>query len=205
MRHSSQLAVAAFLVSSLCSACAFGDRHVRLEYPPPGPEAVAAVPASAPLAARTIHLGVFTDQRAERGRIGEVRNGWGMHTADVVAENDVCAWVREAVRTELERAGFHVALDCPAPGGLELRGEVLRVHCGAYMSYEGEVQLSGELRRDGAVLGRYPVSGKGSAGTNWGATEKGYGETLALALQAAARRLSSELSNGLRTSLNPVP
>jgi hypothetical protein len=49
------------------------------------------------------------------------------------------------------------------------------------------------------------VSGKGSAGTNWGATEKGYGETLALALQAAARRLSSELSTGLRTSLNPVP
>ncbi len=86
MRTASQLAIAAFLVSSLCSACAFGDRHVRLEYLPPGPGAVAAVLSSAPLAARTIHLGAFTDQHAERSRIGEVRNGWGKHTAAVVAE-----------------------------------------------------------------------------------------------------------------------
>lgn len=205
MRHSSRLVVSATLLAFLGTACAFGDRHVRLEYPPPGSETVAAVPASAPLGARTVHLGVFVDQRAERGRVGEVRNGWGMHTADVVAQDDVSEWVRGALHVELERAGLRVVDDCPAAGGLEVRGEVLRVHCGAYLSYEGEVQVSAELVRDGKVLARYPASGKGSAGTNWGATEKGYGESLALALQAAARGLASEVAAGVRTNALPTP
>jgi len=205
MRRSSQLVVSATLLAFLGSACAFGDRHVRLEYPPPGAGAVVAVPASAPLGARTVHLGVFVDQRAERGRVGEVRNGWGMHTADVLAENDVGDWVRAALHQELERAGLRVVDDCPAAGGLEVRGEVLRVHCDAYMSYEGEVQVSAELMRDGKVLARYPASGKGSAGTNWGATEKGYAESLALALQAAARSLASEVASGARAALPPTP
>jgi len=75
LRRSSQHVVSATLLAFLGSACAFGDRRVRLEYPPPCAEAVVAVPASAPLGARTVHPGVFVDQRAERGRVGEVRNG----------------------------------------------------------------------------------------------------------------------------------
>lgn len=188
-----RLVFAALAAAPLVSACAFGDRHVRLDYPPSGAESVEAVPASARIGARRLHLALFTDQRAERMRIGEVRNGWGMHTADVVASNDVCEWVRKGVRTELERAGFEVVEDCPAAGGVELRGEVLRVHCDALFSYEAEVQLSAELTRDGVVLARYPAGGKGSAGTNWGATEAGYGESLARALQVAARDLAASL------------
>lgn len=188
-----RLVLAALAAAPLVSACAFGDRHVRLDYPPEGTERVEAVPASAKLGIRPLHVALFTDQRAERARIGEVRNGWGMHTADVVAANDVCEWVRKGVRAELERAGFEVVEDCPAAGGVELRGEVLRVHCDALFSYEAEVQLSAELVRDGVVLARYPASGKGSAGTNWGATEEGYGESLARALQAASVDLALQL------------
>jgi len=128
-----------------------------------------------------------------------------MHTADVLAENDVGEWVRGALHQELERAGLRVVDDCSAAGGLEVRGEVLRVHCDAYMSYEGEVQVSAELVRDGKVLARYPASGKGSTGTNWGATEKGFAESLALALQTAARSLAAEVASGARAALPPTP
>lgn len=205
MRSTSKLTGCSLLLGLLGSACAFGDRHVRLEYPPTESAVVVAVPASATLRPRTVHLGMFVDQRAERGRVGEVRNGWGMHTADVVADNDVSVWVHRALRHELEAIGLRVVADCPASGALEVRGEVLRVHCGAFLSYEGEVQLSAELVRDGKVLARYPASGKGSAGTNWGATEKGYGESLALALQAAARTLAGQLAQAIRATPPSIP
>lgn len=182
----------AVLGGLFCTACAFGDRHVRLQYPS-APE-TAAVAASAPITERVVHLGALVDRRAEKSRIGEVLNGWGMHTADVVADGDVVAWVRDGLRLELERAGFTVLPAPPEPGRTELAGEVLEVHCSAYFEYEARVQLRFELRRDGAVLQQDVLAGKGSAGMNWAATEAGYGESLGLALRDATRQLVARLA-----------
>jgi hypothetical protein len=181
----------------LVSGCAFHDRHVALSYPPlseneGGSQVVeGATPA---VSAPTIVLAEFVDSRTDKSRIGEVRNGFGAHTADVVTQDDVAAWVREAVRFELAEAGYHV-IDGPAEaGGASLSCQIITVHCDAYMSYDGQVAFSAAVTRDGVELFDHVFQGEGSAGTNWAATDESYAETLGLALEGAINQLILSLS-----------
>src|ERR1035441_993419 len=93
----------------LLGGCAFGDRRVNLTYPPANagrPQVASA--ATRGQDQRNVVLLAFIDQREQKDRVGEVRNGFGMHTADVLAANNVAEWVTNAMRLELERAGFTV-------------------------------------------------------------------------------------------------
>lgn len=68
--------------------CAFGNRHVTLAYPPEQAKADGQATASAAPpepAGQKVVLVVFLDQRSTKQAIGSVHNGFGMHTADVVA------------------------------------------------------------------------------------------------------------------------
>jgi hypothetical protein len=184
---SSHAALAAVLA---LSGCAFGNRTARLAYPWPGePAAPAAVPANAP----EVALQPVKDLRPEpRNVVGWVRNGFGMHTADVLTPDDVAAWVSSALRHELERAGVKVVGETQGAATPVLGAELSRVHCNAYMSYEGEVALRAWIR----VGEAYPLNqlyvGAGSAGVNMAATGEGYAECLARSLQDAARRVAAD-------------
>src|SRR5262245_35430386 len=94
------------------SGCAFGTRHATLQSPSragsPGLGVSSAEVAAAPSARGQIVLVAFTDQRSNKQSIGEVRNGWGMHTADVVPDRDIGNWITQAVKTALEQDGFQV-------------------------------------------------------------------------------------------------
>lgn len=82
------------------SGCAFGDRHVALKYEP-------VVEAGASKGQK-IAIKKFEDLRQVKD-VGEVRNAYGMKTAKVLADNqDVGAWVANAMSEELTRAGFQV-------------------------------------------------------------------------------------------------
>jgi hypothetical protein len=185
-------------MSSL-GACAFGDRNVILDYPPQTENASHALlqTSDKPVAAgnrQKLVISLFEDQREDKVAIGEVRNGLGMKTASVITQSNVPAWIREATRHEFQTAGFDVFFgensEVNAP---VLDGQIITVYCGAFFTYEGEVSLGATLKHDGINLLENRYYGKGSVGTNWGATSKGYGQSLARALQDALGSLVGDV------------
>jgi hypothetical protein len=186
-------------VAMFFSSCAFGTRHVTLAYPPnnysPGYVSPAMAAKLQPTKKRMILI-TFIDRRSDQSVIGEVRNGYGMHTADVVATNDVTMWISNAVKSELEAVGYTILVpdsvpvksSCPA-----LTGEILTVYCRAFESYEGEVSFIARVQKDGKVVLDKRYTGQGSAGLNWAMTSKGYGQSLSLALSKAVNQLRYDL------------
>lgn len=175
----------------LLHGCAFGTRHVDLSYPPKNPERTGggvAHAASAPAIGAQVILLPFENRRLKGDRIGDVLNGYGMKTAKVVAKNDVGEWISQAIVLELEKAGYEVqrmdALKEDA-SNLVISGDILRVFCTAYLSYEGEVSFRVEVKKEGKELLHKTYLGEGGAGLNWAATADSYGESLSLALEMA--------------------
>jgi hypothetical protein len=194
-----------FFASSLMSllvlgGCAFGTRTVVLSYPPEetvdgfidsayAEEIGEAVP-------RTIVLSVF-DRRSEGHRIGNVRNAFGMDTADVVTRDDVTDWVARALEKELVSVGHSVIRSgeaLPGENAIGLRADILTVYCDVYLTYDGEVSLMVTLedKERGSISKQ--LAGEGSVGLNWAATAESYGESLALALQDAISKLLLEVA-----------
>lgn len=184
---------------SLITGCAFGTRRANLTYmPAPGTRGLgptAAMASTAPTApGAPLVLVQFADQRSDKRAIGEVRNGWGMRTADVVAETDVAEWVTQAVMTELEKTGYKIAkVNTPTTAPV-LTGDILTVYCTALFSYEGEVSFFARVKKDGEEILARRYTGKGSAGLNWAATSSGYADSLTLALANAIHELVADLN-----------
>lgn len=182
------------------SGCAFGTRHAELNYPPSkgGAEVIATAEASVvPAAAGIDVILAVSDMRASKERIGNVRNGFGMDTANVVTEADIRAWVEGAFTRELTDAGYVVI---PAGSGtgpetaITLDAEVTKVYCDAYLTYDGEVLMTVTLARQGAPAHVKAYEGSGSVGLSWAATAKSYGESLSLALQDGIRQVMADLA-----------
>jgi len=198
-----QVVVLCLLISSLCS-CAFGNRHVTLNYPPQkqsDSSGSAVAEAAMQSNGKSIDLMQFVDQRSNKSVIGEVRNGYGMHTADVVVENDVSGWLTNAVRIELEKSGYKVTLTSnknDASSNIAMGGEILQVYCTALMTYEGEVSFFAQLQKDGKEILRKRYTGKGSAGMNWGAASESYGSSLAEALSLGIRELVADVNSAVK-------
>ncbi len=182
------------------SGCAFGTRQVTLSYPPKDTAGIIPTAQAAtrtPAKQQTITID-FVDRRSDQKVIGEVRNGWGMHTADVVAVNGVQKWVSDAVKSELEKEGYSVSVRKTAetlPSDSLLSGEILTVYCTALFSYEGNVSFIAKVLKDKKELINKRYSGKGSAGMNWAATSDGYGQSLSLALSNAVKQLVQDIDN----------
>jgi hypothetical protein len=190
--------------------CAFGDRKVLLTYPPGMNMAQrnAAQALTPPPNAQNVVLLSFIDQRPQKDRVGEVRNGFGMHTADVLASSNVADWVTLATEVELKKAGFRVTVLKVRPGSGDdpvVSGEVLKVHCGAYFKYGGEIEFAVRVEKGGRTLIQKTYQGKGSAGTNWAATSESYGAALGEALQSAAQNFSAELQREISPTLAIQP
>ncbi len=191
-----------FCVMIALHGCAFGTRYVDLSYPPKNPAEngggiAHAAPASV-AGTQQIVLLPFEDRRLRKEKIGDVLNGYGMKTAKVVASNDVGKWVNDAIALELEKAGYQVKRAEKNPetsAGLVLSGEILRVFCTAYLSYEGEVSFRTTVKRNGKEILEKTYLGEGEAGLNWAATSKSYGETLSSALAIAISDLVHDIDH----------
>lgn len=194
-------AIVAIAVVTLLNACAFGTRTANLSYPPDeddgGGLISSAKAAEAPSGqAQQVRLSV-TDERSKRERIGNVRNTFGMDTADVVTNDDVQAWVDEALMVELENAGYEIVRSTdPVVNDdvIALDAEILEVYCDVYLTYDGDVSLLVTLEREGQEPVKRQFEGEGSVGLNWAATAASYSESLALALQDAISEILVEVA-----------
>lgn len=197
--------------ASLVGGCAFGSRTVTLTYPPPAREAAEAVAAPVPAPPpeqATVVLPTFTDQRRRTNKfsIGEVRNAWGIPTAEVVADGDVVEWVMKGIETELAAKGVRVVRggQPSAPDLPVLAGDLLTVYATAVFVYDGKVEFAVTLRQAGREVLQKQDAGSGGAGLVWAATADSYGESLSIALQDAARKLAADVvtSIGRRRKAN---
>jgi len=95
-----RIATPSFVLAGLfAGGCAFTTGHVNVSYTP-APEVTKIAGDAAPKV-----LVEVTDKRPTQV-LGEKINGFGMKTADIVADNDVAATIKSAFETELEDRGF---------------------------------------------------------------------------------------------------
>ena len=187
----------------MCSSDLFVDRDVQLDYAAKPREEKAAAGETAEKGIAEASMTRFpvtairtvSDLRVDKQHVGEVRNGFGMHTADVHTKSDCSTWIRKALTTELRRAGF-VVTDDPSRAELLVDAEVVSVHCTATFSYSGDIILNATATRDGTQVAGRRYAGSGSAGVNWSATENAFAETLDLALQDAVLQFVREIRTG---------
>ena len=187
-----------FLGVSL-SGCGPGTREATLIYPPlftadRSPTAHATTHSI--LTQETIVID-FMDRRSTMQQVvGGVRNSSGAHVADVIATNSVLAWVADAVKSELETAGYAVARRdamAPSPSDAFLSVEILTVFSIVRAEYHGEVSVIANLLKDGRELIKKRYYGKGTAGSEWVFKENAHGQALALALSDAVKQLVHDI------------
>lgn len=191
-----------FIIAVLgLSGCAFGDREAFLSYPPKPTSDGSVVSAAqaapvAPSHGKPIIVLRFDDLRTDKRTVGEVRNGWGMKTANVIVKNDVAEWATQAATVELQKAGYQVSSsDSPTkpPNAPVLKAEILTVYCIALFAYEGEVSFVAKVQRDGREILSKRYTGTGSAGFNMAATGESYSQSLSLALGNAIGNLVTDI------------
>ncbi len=190
--------ISACLLGIVLSGCAFGERQANLNYPPHEESGlVSLAQASATSGSRgVIYLENFGDLRSDKKIVGQVRNAFGMKTGEVIAVGDVSEWVRDALAHELRAAGYRVEERAAGPtDATTLSGDIIRVYCDAYFSYDGEVTLWVEAKKAGQNLLERGYSGTGSAGLNLAATGDSYSESLSLALRAALQQVLSDIAS----------
>lgn len=168
------------------SSCAFGTRRPILSY-------TAVTPVRSPNNI-VIKVVAFEDSRVNKKTIGEVRNAYGMKTADVITETNIVAWITNALKSELRNAGYTVK---ETTGENEIQGEILKVYCAALLNYKGEVMMKVSLKKGDEVLLDKMYSGEASK-LNLACTAKGYGTTLEESLQKAMIQVVSDVDGSLK-------
>lgn len=174
---------------AMLGACAFSDRNVELTYMP---TAGGALPVGTTY---EVTVSDFTDTRTNTAFVGKVLNGYGMHTADVLATNSVALWVTDAIRVQLERAGFTVVpLADASPDAFNITGEIAQVSGDAYVRYKANVAFNATVVRAGETVldGRY--SNRSSGDLNMFASGEGYKEALQQSLALAITQFIGELA-----------
>src|SRR5258705_2268471 len=88
------------------SGCAFIDQKLSLKYTPQGSTTPLAVTERVLLT--TIVLEASMQRKENSVVIGNVKNGYGVKTADAVTESKVDEWILGALAADLQRRGFLV-------------------------------------------------------------------------------------------------
>ncbi len=147
------------------TGCAFGDRHVTLTYEP-AKDMTTKIDGQ-------IAVVTFEDLRP-RDRVqdvGEVRNGFGMVTADVRIDTkkdqgniqDIGAWVADALSQELTLAGAAVRrVDSVSQASgypVIVSGTISKLWVNMYLQYDAKLRTDVKITRHGSVVFNEPVKG----------------------------------------------
>lgn len=188
-------AVALALPLLIASGCAFGNRQVNLTYPATLP----ATPGQAPTYGR-VAVARFADARVEKegtGRLlGKVRNGYGMPTASVLANQDPILWVNEGVARALAARGLTVER-LPDPTGPPdvptVTGTVRRVSGGMYMSMDANILADLVIEHGGQAVSTLVCQGQARR-VAWTASTEEYRSVFEAAMESFGEQCGSSLA-----------
>ena len=182
------LLMGCLLYALVGTGCAFGDRHVTLFYEP-------AEDMTTTMDGQ-IAIVTFEDERP-RDRmhdVGEVRNGFGMVTADVRIDTkedqgniqDVGAWVADSLSKELTLAGATVqrvdSISEASGYPVVISGTISKLWVNMYMQYDSKIRTDVKIVRRGSVVFDEPVKGDYET-IVWVASVSEYEKTLTKTLQ----------------------
>lgn len=185
-----------FMILILTSfGCAFGTRHVVLN----PMKTSLTLDASGQRASLEV-----TDRRdpSLKPVVGHVKNGYGMKTAQVVADKGVSIWVRDVVAGELKRMGGSVETDGASldSKASKIRIDVLVFYAQAYMRYGAEVTVALSVNKnEREIVKEKPFTGKATLGMNWGASSASYQKVLELAMEEMLQKMIPEILVALKS------
>jgi hypothetical protein len=133
--------------------------------------------------------------RTIKDTVGYSRNGYGMRCAKVIPENNVNQWATDALKKELENAGYTVTGENDTQNVVD--GAVFDIFCDTYMTYEGRVNVKVSLKKKGETIFDKNYSATQSGGVNWAATEASFAKTLELTLQEAIKQAVYDIDKGI--------
>jgi len=155
-------ALALLMAATVVSGCAFGSRHINLTYAP----SLSPTPTR-PATYGRVAVARFDDARNPRqgtgSLLGKVRNGYGMPTASVLANQDPVLWVNEGVARALVAQGFtveRVNSAQEAAGAPIVSGHVTRASGGMYLSMDANVSADLAVQHDGRQFGSLACNGR---------------------------------------------
>jgi hypothetical protein len=150
------------MFATAVSGCAFGTRHVNLTYAP----SLGPTPVRPPTYGR-VAVARFEDARSPKqgtgSLLGKVRNGYGMPTASVLANQDPVLWVNEGVARALIAQGLTVervdSVD-EARGVPAVSGQVTRASGGMYASMDANISADLVVQHDGRQISALSCNGQ---------------------------------------------
>jgi hypothetical protein len=189
---SGALRIGAIVLLCLGSGCAFVDQKVSLTYD----EAAADVHSDRG-GAVDVEMPVCPEfDKTKKGLciVGNVKNTYGMKTADTVTEDSVPQWIADALCTEIKAAGFEPQTVDKLPAATE-RGigtRVIKVWVEQDPGFWtvgaiGEVQLRIAVYRNGEVVKEFDVESKGQGDRNVIGESTIKEESLRIALQTCMK------------------
>ena len=174
-----------------------GNQTVSLSYAGADPQLSPGVAANG---AKKIYLEPFGDKRPVKDDIGDLRNGYGMKLGDIVLTNDAGETATNAVKQELEQAGYQVVLTTPGAQPADapvLTGDVVGLDCcpavgfgagiGSKISLDATMIDGGEEKLDSIYVGE----GNKTAFFYFGQSD--YQEAMSGALQSAVQQLIADV------------
>lgn len=169
----------------LVSGCAFGTRRPLLDYQTTTPSKVQ----------NNISISVdpLTDARTwSKEKIGNVRNTYGMRCADVIPQNSVTEWIRNALKDELKNSGYSV-VDSGSKNVVS--GEVNEVYCNAYWNYGGRVSFHLVVKKEGVSVLDKKYSLERNEGTCWVASAESFATTMKRTLQDVMKQVIDDINS----------
>jgi len=169
----------------LVSGCAFGTRRPLLDYQ-------TTMPSKAQNNI-SISIDPLSDARTwSKKKIGNVRDGFGMRCGEVVPQNSVTEWIRNALKDELKNSGYSVV-----DSGTQnvISGEVNEVYCNAYWNYGGRVGFHLVVKKDGTSILDKKYAFEKNAGTCWAATAESFANTMKFTLQEVMKQVIDDINS----------
>jgi hypothetical protein len=197
---------AAFGLLLLLTNCAFVDQDVQIAYTPTG---AATVDGDKLLVAPTTTNAPAAKNEAGKLVVGSVKNGYGMHTADVLLEPGAVDKIADALAAELEATGYSVvrgdvgaapaASDTPAVRLTVTRLVVDQIPGAFTVTASAAVGFEIAIEQDGREIDRFLVdSGNEDEALVSGAESKQAALTAALeeAITKAVTMIQASLETG---------
>jgi hypothetical protein len=150
------------MAATAVSGCAFGTRHVNLTYAP----SLGATPLRPATYGRVAVARLEDARDPNQGTgslLGKVRNGYGIPTASVLANEDPVLWVNEGVARALIAQGLtvdRVNSVQEAGGAPTVSGRVTRASGGMYASMDANISADLAVQYDGRQISTLSCNGQ---------------------------------------------
>ena len=146
--------------------CAFVDRRVTLTPPTTIPQI--STPSTPSTGEKTISVARPQDLRPDPTTVGNIRNGYGIVTAQVRSNTDIPMWVTNSIIQGLERAGYRAervetAETASTPVALDIAvSRVFTEHAPGFfrLTAKGDVAAQVEVYKYGTRILRRTYTGK---------------------------------------------